>query len=119
MEVYRRNLYAESGVQHEFVQHNHSRSLHGTVRGMHFSAGQAKLVRAARGAILDVVCDIRVGSPTFGKWESVELSDENGCVFYCLGGFAHGFCVLSEVADVSLLLSSYYDVDLERAFRWN
>src|SRR3954453_21734539 len=77
LESYRKAAYAELGISDDFVQDNHSRSRRGVVRGMHFQPGQAKLVRVARGAILDVVCDIRPGSPGFGQWEAVELSDEN------------------------------------------
>ena len=97
-ESYRRNVYAELGIPEEFVQDNHSRSSHGIVRGMHFQVGQgmAKLVRCARGAIVDVVVDLRRGSPTFGEWEAFELNDENLHQLYCPIGFAHGFCVLSE-----------------------
>src|SRR3978361_28446 len=78
METYRRNLFAEAGIGDDFVQDNHSRSRRGIVRGMHFQPGQAKLVRCARGAILDVLVDIRPGSASFGEWEGFELSDANG-----------------------------------------
>src|SRR5437879_1194879 len=98
-EVYRRNQFAELGVSDEFVQDNHSRSSRGIVRGMHFQRGMAKLVRCANGAIFDVVVDLRRGSPTFGQWEGVELSADNGFQFYCPDGFAHGFCVLTDIAD--------------------
>src|SRR5947208_7026833 len=101
-ETYRRSVYTELGIPAEFKQDNHSRSGAKIVRGMHFQvgAGAAKLVRCARGAILDVVVDLRKGSPTFGQWEGFELSDENHRIAYCPVGFAHGFCVLSYVADV-------------------
>ena len=110
-ESYRRNVYAELGIPEEFVQDNHSRSRHGIVRGMHFQVGHgaAKLVSCARGAILDVVVDIRRGSPTFGEWEAFELTDENLHKVYCPIGFAHGFCVLSEQADVMYKQAPYYD----------
>src|ERR687893_347140 len=93
----------EPGVDDAFVQDNHSRSARGVLRGMHFSigAGQAKLVRCARGQILDVVVDLRRASPTYGEWESVELDDVSGHQLYIPVGFAHGFCVLSEVADLT------------------
>src|SRR6476661_6361103 len=95
-ETYRRSVYAELGVDVEFVQDNHSRSTRGVVRGMHFQigAGQAKLVRCARGAIVDVVVDIRAGSPTYGQWEAFQLDEENLRMAYVPVGFAHGFCVV-------------------------
>jgi dTDP-4-dehydrorhamnose 3,5-epimerase len=119
VETYRKNQYLELGIADEFVQDNHSRSVQGVVRGMHFQPGQAKLVRCARGAILDVLVDIRPGSPTFGEWEGFELSDTNGHQLYCPDGFAHGFCVLSEVADVAYKVSTYYDPKAESGFRYN
>jgi dTDP-4-dehydrorhamnose 3,5-epimerase len=120
-ETYRRNVFADLGIGDEFVQDNHSRSGHGVVRGMHFQvgAGLAKLVRCARGAILDVVVDIRRESPTFGEWEAFELSDENFHQVYCPVGFAHGFCVLSEQADVTYKQSAYYDDALERGISYD
>ena len=83
VETYRRSTLAKLGIDHEFVQDNQSRSRRGIVRGMHFQTGMAKLVRCARGGILDVVVDIRRGSPTFGQWEAFELSDENHHQLYC------------------------------------
>src|SRR5918999_1631266 len=119
-ETYRRNAFAAMGVDDEFVQDNHSRSAHGVVRGMHFQVGDglAKLVRCGRGAILDVVVDIRRGSPTFGEWEAFKLSDENFHQAYCPVGFAHGFCVLSEQADVMYKQSAYYDDALQRGISY-
>jgi dTDP-4-dehydrorhamnose 3,5-epimerase len=119
VETYRADVLGEAGVDLEFVQDNHSRSRRGIVRGMHFQPGQAKLVRCARGEILDVVVDIRVGSPTFGGWESIELSDANHRQLLVPEGFAHGFCVLSEVADVTYKVSSYYDPATEGGFRFD
>jgi dTDP-4-dehydrorhamnose 3,5-epimerase len=119
LETYRRSVLAEFGIEDEFVQDNHSRSRQGVVRGMHFQPGMAKLVRCARGSIYDVVVDLRRGSPTFGEWEGFELSDENHRQFYCPDGFAHGFCVLSEVADVVYMTSAYYDPGLENGFAYN
>jgi dTDP-4-dehydrorhamnose 3,5-epimerase len=120
-ETYRRNVYAELGIPEEFVQDNHSRSGAGIVRGMHFQIGQgaAKLVRCARGAILDVMVDIRRGSPTFGQWEGFELTDENLHQAYCPVGFAHGFCVLSDIADVMYKQAPYYSDELERGIAYN
>jgi dTDP-4-dehydrorhamnose 3,5-epimerase len=118
-ETYRASALAELGVEDHFVQDNHSRSSRGVVRGMHFSVGegQAKLVRCARGSILDVVVDLRRGSPTYGRWEGHVLDDETLRQLYVPVGFAHGFCVTSDVADVVYKCSSYYDGDLERGFR--
>ena len=120
-ESYRRSRYAELGIPEEFVQDNHSRSRHGIVRGMHFQvgAGMAKLVRCGRGTIVDVVVDLRKGSPTFGRWESFELSDENLHQLYCPVGFAHGFCVTSEYADVLYKCSAYYDESIERGIKYD
>lgn len=110
-ETFRADTWTEAGVDVEFVQDNHSRSHRGTLRGMHFQTapGQAKLVRVARGAIVDVVVDLRRASPTFGQWESFELNDETMRQLFVPVGFAHGFCVTSEVADVAYKCSSYYD----------
>jgi dTDP-4-dehydrorhamnose 3,5-epimerase len=120
-ETYRRSTHSELGIHDEFVQDNHSRSAQGVVRGMHFQVGDgvAKLVRCARGAILDVVVDIRRGSPTFGEWEAFELTDENFHQVYCPIGFAHGFCVLSDHADVMYKQSAYYDGELERGISYD
>jgi dTDP-4-dehydrorhamnose 3,5-epimerase len=118
-ETYRKRTFAELGVPDEFVQDNHSRSRRGVLRGMHFQPGQAKLVRCARGAILDVVVDIRRGSPAFGRWEGVELDDETHRQLYVPDGFAHGFCVLSELADVVYKVSTYYDPAAESGFRFD
>jgi dTDP-4-dehydrorhamnose 3,5-epimerase len=118
-ESYRRNVYAELGIPDEFVQDNHSRSGHGVVRGMHFQKGMTKLVRCARGAIMDVLVDIRRGSPTFGQWEAHELDDENLHQLYVPDGFAHGFCVTGETADVIYKCSTYYDPSSEAGFRYD
>ncbi|HWH45280.1 MAG TPA: dTDP-4-dehydrorhamnose 3,5-epimerase [Thermoleophilaceae bacterium] len=120
-ESYRRSTYAELGIRDEFIQDNHSRSRRGVVRGMHFQIGDglAKLVRCSRGAILDVVVDLRIGSPSFGEWESFRLDDESLRLLYVPVGFAHGFCVLSEVADVLYKQTAYYDPELERGIRFD
>lgn len=104
-----------------FVQDNHSRSRRGTVRGMHYQGhpGQAKLVRCARGAILDVVVDLRRASPTFGQWEAFPLDDEELRAIFVPIGFAHGFAVTSEEADVVYKVSSYYDAATEAGFRFD
>ena len=118
-ETYRKQAFAELGIHDDFVQDNHSRSGRGVLRGMHFQPGQAKLVRCPRGAILDVVVDIRPGSAGFGGWESVRLDDESHLQLYVPDGFAHGFCVLSELADVVYKVSSYYDPAAESGFRFD
>jgi dTDP-4-dehydrorhamnose 3,5-epimerase len=120
LESYRANVWAQHGVHETFVQDNHSRSARGVLRGMHFSigAGQAKLVRCARGRILDVVVDLRQGSATYGQWESHHLEDETARQLYIPVGFAHGFCVLSDVADVTYKCSTYYDGSVERGFHY-
>jgi dTDP-4-dehydrorhamnose 3,5-epimerase len=120
-ETYRRSVYADLGIADEFVQDNHSRSGHGIVRGMHFQVGDgmAKLVRCARGAIVDVVVDLRRGSPTFGGWEAFELNDENLHQLYCPVGFAHGFAVTSDIADVMYKCSGYYDESMERGIKYD
>jgi dTDP-4-dehydrorhamnose 3,5-epimerase len=118
-ETYRRNLFAELGVTDEFVQDNHSRSGRGVLRGMHFQPGQAKLVRCARGAILDVVVDIRPGWPSFGRWEAFPLDDDGHRELYVPDGFAHGFCVTSELADVVYKVTTYYDAAAESGFRFD
>jgi dTDP-4-dehydrorhamnose 3,5-epimerase len=119
LETYRAEVLSGFGIDDTFVQDNHSRSRRGIVRGMHFQPGMAKLVRCARGAIYDVLVDVRRDSPGFGRWEGFELSDENHHVLYCPDGFAHGFCVLSDLADVIYKTSSYYDAQLEGGFAYN
>lgn len=119
IETYRRSALAAVGVGEEFVQDNHSRSVRGVVRGMHYQKGMAKLVRCVRGAIFDVVVDLRIGSPAFGQWEGYELNDTNHHQFYCPDGFAHGFCVLSEVADVVYKTSRYWAPEDEGGFRYD
>jgi dTDP-4-dehydrorhamnose 3,5-epimerase len=120
-ETARSDRFEEAGIREAWVQDNHSRSARGVLRGMHFAIGdgQAKLVRCARGAILDVAVDIRRGSPTYGRWEAVRLDDETLREVYVPVGFAHGFLVLSDVADVVYRCSAYYDPALERGFAWN
>jgi dTDP-4-dehydrorhamnose 3,5-epimerase len=115
-ETYRRNEFSALGIDEEMVQDNHSRSSYGIVRGMHFQVGRgaAKLVRCGRGTVVDVMVDIRKGSPTYGEWEAFELSDENGRMVYCPVGFAHGFCVTSEIADVFYKQDAYYNDQTER-----
>ncbi len=119
VETYRHSALAELGVPVDFVQDNQSRSRRGIVRGMHFQPGQAKLIRCARGSILDVIVDIRRGSPQFGEWESATLDDAEHRQLYVPDGFAHGFCVLSDVADVAYKVSTYYDPAMESGFAFD
>ena len=122
-ETFRQDKLAELGLAEDlaFVQENHSRSTRGVVRGMHFQvgAGIAKLVRCARGAIFDVVVDLRRGSPHFGRWEGFELNDGNHHQLLVPVGFAHGFCVTSDVADVLYKQTGFYAPDLERGIAYN
>lgn len=120
-ETWRASEMAALGIDHGFVQDNHSRSARGVLRGMHFQVGQgqAKLVRCARGSILDVVVDLRRRSSTYGSWAAYVLDDLEMAQVYVPVGFAHGFCVTSEVADVVYRCSSYYAPDLERSIRYD
>jgi dTDP-4-dehydrorhamnose 3,5-epimerase len=119
LETFRATTLAELGIHDDWVQSNHSRSGKGVLRGMHFQPGMAKLVRCARGAILDVVVDIRPGSQSFGRWEGVQLDDRDHRQLYVPDGFAHGFCVLSDEADVLYNCSAYYDAGRESGFRFD
>jgi dTDP-4-dehydrorhamnose 3,5-epimerase len=121
LETWSAPRYRQAGIDVAFVQDNHSRSSRGTVRGMHFQTapGQAKLVFTATGRIFDVAVDIRPDSPTFGRWEGVTLDAETGWQLFVPIGFAHGFCVLSETADVLYKVSSPYDPATEAGFHWN
>lgn len=121
VETFSREGWRELGVDVEFVQHNHSRSARGTLRGIHFQTepGQAKLIRCGRGEILDVAVDLRRGSPTFGQWEAHVLDDAKHHQLFVPVGFGHGFAVLSDVADVSYQVSSYYDENTESGIAWD
>lgn len=121
LESYSREAWAELGVEVEFVQHNHSRSSRGTLRGIHFQTepGQAKLIRCARGEILDVAVDLRRGSPTYGQWEAHRLDDAKHRQLFIPVGFGHGFAVLSDEADVAYQVSSYYDPATESGIAWD
>ena len=115
LETYREDAWARHGVPTAFVQDNQSRSRRGTLRGIHFQThpGQGKLVRVARGRVLDVAVDLRRGSPTFGEWESFELDDVHGRQLWIPVGFGHGFCVLSDEADFVYKCTNYYDAATE------
>ena len=121
VETYSEPRYAAAGMDAPFVQDNHSRSGRGTLRGLHYQAspGQAKLIRVASGTIYDVAVDIRPDSPTFGKWYGATLDAESHAQLYVPIGFAHGFCVTSESADVVYKVTSVYDANTECGIRWN
>jgi dTDP-4-dehydrorhamnose 3,5-epimerase len=118
VETFRESAFEDAGVRGPWVQDNHSRSAYGVVRGMHFQLDPpaAKLVRCARGAIVDVVVDVRIRSATYGEWEGFELSDENQRILYVPVGFAHGFAVVSEVADVLYKQSAEWSASSDRGF---
>jgi dTDP-4-dehydrorhamnose 3,5-epimerase len=121
IETFNGPRYQQAGVECKFVQDNHSRSHQGTVRGMHFQTapGQAKLVRVVVGRIYDVAVDIRPDSPTFGRWQGVYLDAESHAQLFLPVGFAHGFCVVSDVAEVLYKVSTVYDVKTEAGFRYD
>ncbi|WP_224245728.1 dTDP-4-dehydrorhamnose 3,5-epimerase [Hyalangium gracile] len=121
LETFHAKRYADAGIPGPFVQDNYSRSVKGTLRGLHFQEPQpqGKLVQVVAGAVYDVAVDIRKGSPTFGKWVGVELSSENKRQFWVPPGFAHGFCVLSESADFQYKCTALYAPEHERAIIWN
>ena len=121
LETYRENAWAEHAITGPFVQDNQSRSVRGTVRGIHFQTapGQGKLVRCARGRVWDVVVDLRTGSPTFGEWEAIELTDTGQEQLWIPVGFGHGFCVLSDEADFVYKCTAYYDAATEAGIRFD
>jgi dTDP-4-dehydrorhamnose 3,5-epimerase len=118
VETYRESALHALGVEESFVQDNHSRSARGVIRGMHFQVDPpaAKLIRCARGSIVDVLVDIRPGSDTYGQWEAYELDDSRGRILYAPVGFAHGFAVLSDVADVIYKQSAEWSARADRGF---
>jgi dTDP-4-dehydrorhamnose 3,5-epimerase len=121
LETFSAAEWAQLGVDVDFVQDNHSRSRKGILRGLHFQTepGQAKLVRSARGRIWDVAVDLRRNSATYGQWEGYELDDVAHRQLFVPVGFAHGFCVLSDEADVNYKVSSYYDAATEAGIAWD
>ena len=121
LEIYHEDKYREAGIDVTFVQDNHSNSVRNTLRGLHFQLRnpQAKLMTVIRGEILDVAVDIRRGSPTFGKWHAEILNDRNHHQLFVPEGFAHGFRVISDVADVLYKCSRLYDPDDDTGFRWD
>lgn len=120
METFRRDMMDAAGIP-PLVQDNHSRSVRGTLRGLHFQHphGQGKLIRVVTGVVFDVVVDVRRGSPAFGRWEGYELSGDNKQQLWVPPGFAHGFCVLSDTADFLYKCSDYYHPETEQTLLWN
>lgn len=121
METWNRRKFAAVGLDFDFVQDNHSSSVKGTLRGLHYQVSnpQGKLVRVTAGEVFDVAVDLRKGSPTFGHWEGTILSAENQRLFWVPAGFAHGFLVLSETAEFQYKCTDYYNPASERCIIWN
>jgi len=122
MESYRKNLFAENGIDVEFVQDNMSSSTRGVLRGLHYQLSprsQGKLVRVFHGEVFDVAVDIRKLSPSYGKWVGQILSAENRISMYVPPGFAHGFCVISEKAEFHYKCTDFYSQEHERGIAWN
>ena len=122
MESFNARAFQEAtGLDVDFVQDNHSRSTRGVLRGLHYQIQQpqGKLVRVVRGSVFDVAVDLRKGSPTFGKWDGVELSEDNNRQLWIPPGFAHGFLVTSESADFLYKTTDYYAPEFERSLAWN
>ena len=121
LEQFERERYKEYGITEDFVQDNHSRSSKNVLRGLHFTKvrPQSQILTVIRGVIFDVVVDIRKNSPTFGKWFGTELSDKNIRQIYMPHGFAHGFCVLSDYADLHYKVTQSYDSNDEGGILWN
>lgn len=122
-ETYNAARFKQAGIEADFIQDNHSRSLLvGTVRGLHYQSppfAQAKLVRVLRGKIRDVAVDVRVGSPTYGDWVSAELSEENGTQIYVPRGFLHGFATLEPDTEIAYKVDSYYSREADGTVLWN
>ena len=121
LETFRDNELKQAGIP-PMVQDNLSRSIRGTLRGMHYQKApkaQGKLVRCVRGAIFDVAVDIRKGSPTYGRWEGVELSEDSNTALWVPAGFAHGFYTVSDSADVLYKVTDYYSPEHDRGVIWN
>jgi dTDP-4-dehydrorhamnose 3,5-epimerase len=122
IESWHKRDFAEAGLPFEFVQDSHSRSSYGVVRGLHYQdmrAPMTKLVRCTLGRILDVAVDLRVSSPTFGKWFGIELSSENKIQLLVPVGFAHGFAALADVCEVQYKQTEYYQPETEGGLAWN
>ena len=121
METYNKKQFEEAGLNMEFVQDNQSKSTKGVLRGLHFQTrnAQGKLVRVTKGSVYDVAVDLRKGSPTYGKYEGVILTEDNNKQFYIPEGFAHGFLVLSDEAIFTYKCTNFYTPDAEGGLMWN
>lgn len=121
LESYHAERYAQAGIPAAFVQDNHSSSIKGTIRGIHYQLRrpQGKLLRVIRGTVFDVAVDIRRGSPTFRQWEGVELSAENRRQLFIPAGYGHGFCVTSDVAELEYKCTDFYVADDQHVVAWN
>ena len=121
LESFNKSVYDKAGLPTEFVQDNHSRSAKGVLRGLHFQLKkpQGKLVRVTRGEVFDVAVDLRKSSPDFGRWTGVVLSEENQKLFWVPPGFAHGFYVLSDIADFQYKCTEYYHPEFEHTLQWD
>jgi dTDP-4-dehydrorhamnose 3,5-epimerase len=121
LETYNKEDFQQAGIEPEFVQDNHSKSIRGVVRGLHYQKKfpQGKLIRAIQGEVLDVIVDIRRGSPTFARWISILISAENKKQVWIPGGLAHGFSVLSETAEFCYKVTDYYHPEDEGGIRWD
>lgn len=122
LETYKRSEFAAAGIPDVFVQDNHSHSVRGVLRGLHYQKppkAQGKLITVSRGTIFDVAVDIRQGSPTYRRWVGVTLSSEDRRMLYIPAGFAHGFCALSDEADVVYKVTEEYAPELDRGILWN
>lgn len=122
METYKHSAFAANGIAACFVQDNYARSRRGVLRGLHYQlnpAAQGKLVAVLQGEAFDVAVDIRKGSPTYGRWVGEVLSAENRRMLYIPPGFAHGYCVLTDAADMAYKVTAEYAPDLDRGIRWN
>ena len=122
LESYKKSEFVQNGIDVEFIQDNHSKSTKGVLRGLHYQAKpkmQAKLIRCSKGKILDVAVDLRSNSKTFGKYVKVELSEENKYMFFIPEGFAHGFIVLSDEAELLYKTNSEFSSELDRGLLWN
>jgi dTDP-4-dehydrorhamnose 3,5-epimerase len=121
METFHSERFAAAGVPTSFVQDNHSRSRRGVLRGLHYQEpnAQGKLVRCTRGTLFDVAVDIRRGSPQFGKWYGIEISEENRRMLWIPPGFAHGFCAMTDDADLVYKCTSLFDANADRCIVWN
>jgi dTDP-4-dehydrorhamnose 3,5-epimerase len=121
LEIFQQDRYQALGIKDIFLQDNHSRSMRNVIRGFHFTKNtkQSQILTVVRGRIFDVIVDIREGSSTFGQWFGIELSDDATRQIYMPHGFAHGFCVLSDYADLHYKVSAKYDTSCEGGFRWD